>query len=73
MVDAGEWTTREGDVPNGGFVDDTFSANAVQGLGDEATDGTTSLQRTEGEDNNHAGDWSGPAPASWGQPNAQNN
>ena len=73
VVDAGEWTTREGDVPNGGFVDDTFSANAVQGLGDEATDGTTSLQRTEGEDNNHAGDWSGPAPASWGLPNAQNN
>ena len=72
VVDAGEWTTLAGNVPEGGFVDDSFSAHAAQGLGDEEADGSTSLQRTEGQDNNHAGDWTGPAPASWGAVNAQN-
>ena len=72
VADSGEWTTQAGGVPEGGFIDDSFSAHAVQGLGDEEADGSTSLQRSEGQDNNHAGDWTGPAPASWGAVNAQN-
>jgi hypothetical protein len=70
VVEAGQWTTRNGDVPGGGFVDNDFCAHAVQGLGAEASDGTTSLQRITMQDRNHAGDWH-PAPraSSWGRAN----
>jgi len=70
VAEASEWTTQAGEVPEGGFVDDSFSAHAAQGLGDEATNGSTSLQRRAGQDSNHSGDWhDGPRPSSWGAVN----
>jgi hypothetical protein len=68
----GEWRTAAGTVPLDGFVDDTFSAAAVQGLA--ATTNVpsgTSLQRTSNLDRNHAGDWgTGPLPSTFGRLNA---
>ena len=70
VAEAGEWTTRAGRVPDGGFVDDSFCAHAVLGLGDEERSGATSIQRRGGQDSNHAGDWSqAPIASTWGAPN----
>ena len=70
VAEAGEWTTRAGQIPDGGFVDDSFCAHAVLGLGDEDRTGATSIQRRGGQDNNHAGDWSeAPIASTWGAAN----
>lgn len=63
----GEWTTPQGTVPSGGFVDDTFCAAAVAGLDLTGTDATgNTLQRTSNADTNTALDWTSSGPATWG-------
>jgi hypothetical protein len=70
VAEAGQWTQQDGALPAGGFIDDDFCANAVQGLGDENRDGSNSIQRNHGEDRNHAGDWSQTLQdSSWGLAN----
>jgi hypothetical protein len=63
---AGEWQTRDGDVPPAGFVGAVFHDNAVAGIdadpvnvsaGFGALDGARSVQRNGNGDNDHAGDW----------------
>jgi hypothetical protein len=67
---ASEWQMVGGGVPAGGFVDDDFSAHAVQDL--NAT-GTTalldSIQRNDDADSNDLGGWTQTA-SSWGVKNA---
>ncbi len=63
---AGEWTAPDGTIPDGGFVDDVFNANAVQDLNGTGTDTVgDSIQRTDDLDTNHTGGW-GQAASSWG-------
>ena len=67
----GEWVMVGGGVPAGGFVDDTFSANAALDLD---LGGTTaagaSIQRLDNTDDNDKADWNTPTttvqPSTWG-------
>jgi hypothetical protein len=70
VAQEGQWTQQDGNLPAGGFIDGDFCAHAVQGLGDENNDGSSSIQRNHAEDRNHAGDWTEtPQASSWGTAN----
>jgi hypothetical protein len=59
LAKLGEWLTVEGTVPAGGFVDESFNANAVAGLkaaGSSAKEGP-SIQRNGSNDSNSKADW----------------
>ncbi len=58
---AGQWTTIDGTIPAGGFVDDDFNAHAVQDL-----NAAESIQRNSNSDYNHEGDWTGNITTTWG-------
>ena len=69
VAEAGEWTSADGTVPDGGFIDDTFNAAAVPGLKATGKDvAGDSIARTGDADTNTLTDWSLGAP-SWGAPN----
>jgi cysteine-rich repeat protein len=58
LVAADQWTTINGDVPEGGFVDNAFRAHACMDLNGAGTpNNTMSIQRTHAQDRNHKGDW----------------
>jgi hypothetical protein len=70
VADANQWQMVGGGVPSGGFVDDNFSAWAVQdlnGTGNDASGDT--IQRTDNTDSNDMSGW-GMAASSWGVLNA---
>jgi hypothetical protein len=69
---AGQWTDPSGQVPEGGFIDDAFSASAALDLNASgATAAGTTLQRIDDMDRNHSGDWdnTGLVPQTWGANN----
>jgi cysteine-rich repeat protein len=58
LVEADQWTTTNGDVPEGGFVDDDFRAHACLDLNGPGTvNNSMSIQRVNAQDRNHKGDW----------------
>lgn len=67
----GEWSTPSGTVPPGGFVDDSFCAYAVPGLGRTGVDrlGNT-IQRTNNADTNNQSGWAESLLPTWGANNA---
>lgn len=73
LAEAGQWLTVEGYVPSGGFVDETFNANAVQDLNATGTHASgPSILRLTLEDTHTLSDWSTPATqtnATWAAPN----
>lgn len=59
VVEAAQWTTENGVVPEGGFVDGEFNAHAAQDLNGAGTStNSQSIRRTGETDRNHKGDWS---------------
>ncbi|HIA01104.1 MAG TPA: hypothetical protein EYN66_04240 [Myxococcales bacterium] len=72
LAKLGEWLTVDGTVPEGGFVDDVFNANAVVGLkakGSDKKDGL-SIKRNGYKDTNSKADWHLTS-GSFGQANAE--
>ncbi|MFH1807582.1 MAG: hypothetical protein ABIJ09_02465 [Pseudomonadota bacterium] len=70
---AGQWLKADGTAATSGFfVDDNFSANAVQGLGSTGTSASgDSIQRIDDDDTNKMGDWTSANEApTWGANNA---
>ena len=58
VVEAAQWTTEGGGVPEGGFVDGDFNAHAAQDLNGTGTwANRQSIRRTGDTDRNHKGDW----------------
>jgi len=70
VANVGEWTTTSGTIPSGGFVDDSFCANAVDGLASTSVAAFgDSIQRSGTGDTNTMSDWF-VGPATWGGPNS---
>ena len=68
-AEAFEWLPVSGPIPAGGYLDDAFNANAVQGLkGTSKTPVGLSIQRLSDAGTNTAADW-GLAESTWGAEN----
>lgn len=58
VATANQWRTVAGTIPTGGFVDDSFNANAVLDLDATGTAASgTSIQRLDNLDDNNLSDW----------------